>query len=386
VSLLALVWKNTWARRGRVLLTLFGVAVAVAAFGFLRTTVRAYHAGVDAAASDRLVVRNRASLAVRMPIAHGARIAAVPGVTRVAAADWFGGVYKDEKHFFASLAVDAEPFLALFPEYLLDDDERAAFLADPAGAVVGEKLAQLYGWQRGSRVTLRGTMFPGDFAFTVRGVYRPRDPATLPAMFLFHWRYLDEQAPEERKGETLAFFAGVADPARSAEVAHAIDERFRGAEVETLSESEKSFHLTFISMASMVLVLLRGVAAFMLLVVVLVLGGAIGTAVRERTGELAVMKALGFSRRTLVFLVAAEAGLLGLLGGLAGSGLALVATRLFARFMDRNLGAFFPIFALEPRTVAYMIGGALGLAVLAALVPVGRVLGLRVADALRRVD
>jgi putative ABC transport system permease protein len=385
MTLASLAARRALASPARAALTVLGVAVATASFGFLETAVSAYYAGVSASARDRLVTRNAASLAVPLPIAWRERIARVPGVTHVAAADWFGGVYRDEKNYFINLAVDAEPFLALFPEYLLDDDQRRAFLADPAGCVVGDKLARKYGWRPGDRVTLRGTLFPGDWTFTIRGIYRPRDRSTIATQMFFHIRYVDENSAPELRGHALVYFVGVADAARSAETVEAIDATFRGDAVETLTESEKSFQLTFISMAGTVLGVLRAVSGVVLAILALILGSAIATSVRERTAEVAVMRALGFRGDVLALMVAVESAAMGLAGGGLGVAMAALLIRAFALFVDRNLGAFFPIFALDLSTVAAMLGAALGIAIAAALPPALRVARFPVAAALRRV-
>ncbi len=376
--------RSAWRRPARVLGTLAGVAVAVAAFGFLRTAILAYHAGVDASARERLVVRSRASMGQRLPIAPRDKIAQVPGVTRLSAADRFSGTYIDKKNFFLSLAVDPEPFLALFPEYLLSDTERRDFLADRSGCIVGDKLARKYGWTLGTRITLQGNMFPGDWTFTVRGIYRPRDASTMATQFFFHWQLLDERVGPEQHGEALAFFAGVDDPNRAAEIAQAIDARFGESDIATLTESERAFQLTFISMAGMVLDVLRAICALLLVVITLVMAGAIATSVRERTSELAVMRTLGFGRARLAALIAAEGALIAGAGGLLGLAFAELLVRSFSSAMDKSIGYFFPIFVLERTTIFMMLGAALALGLLASLVPAWRTFRINVAQALRR--
>jgi len=377
MNLPTLTLRNAFSARARAILTILGVALASATFGFLRTAVEAYYAGVDSASRDRLVVRNAASLALRLPIADRAKIAAVEGVRHVAAADFFAGIYKEPKNYFANLAVDAEEFLAIYPEYLLSPAERAAWLADPTGCIVGDKLARMFGWQAGDRIVLRGTFFPGDWPMTIRGIYRPRDPTTLPTQLFFHHKYVSER-------ET-GLFAVSADGARSAEIAAAIDARLADGEQPSFTESERGFQLLFISMAGQVLAILRAVAAFMLLVLGLVLANAMASAVRERTAELAVMKAIGFRAGTLALLLACEGALLGALGGALGLGLCQALVRLFAAFMDANLGAFFPIFALRPSTAIELVGGAIAIGLFASLWPAWRAARLGVAAALRRV-
>ncbi len=379
-----LIWANLRRQRMRAALTIVGVAVAVAAFGFLRTALDAYRAGVDAASADRLVVRNRASLALPLPLGMRDKIAALPGVRGVAAADWFGGVYLDERNYFAQLAVDAAPFLQLFPEYLLSEEEKAAWLADPMGAVVGEKLARKYGWRAGDRVALRGTLFPGDWRFTIRGVYRARDASTIATQMFVHERTVRD-SDDDTRGKTLVYFVGLSDAARSAEVAAAIDARFAGSDVETLSESERSFQLTFVSMAGGVMNVLELISGFVLLIVALVLASTIAASVRERTTALAVLKAIGFRSRVVAALVAAESALTGLCGGALGLLLSVGLVRLFRVTIDRELGTFFPIFRLAPSTMAQMVGAGLALGLLASLPPALRALKLSVAASLRRI-
>jgi putative ABC transport system permease protein len=383
MTLLHVIGANLRRAKMRVGLTILGVAVAVAAFGFLRTALDAYLAGVDAAAEDRLVVRNRASLALPLPWAMHDQIARLPGVRKVAAADWFGGVYIDERNYFAQLAVEGDAFFDLFPEFLLSADERTAFKEDRMGAIVGDKLARKYGWKAGDRVTLRGTLFPGDWTFTIRGVYRPRDASTIATQMLVHIETV--RSDEETRGKALVYFVGVSDAARSAEVARAIDARFAGGEVETLSESERSFQLTFVSMAGGVMRVLELISGFVLLVVGLVLASTIASSVRERTTELAVMKALGFRSGVVAALVAAESALTGALGGALGLGLSVLLVHIFRASIDRELGTFFPIFHLSPSTMAAMVAAGLLLGLLAALPPAWRALQLPVAAALRRI-
>lgn len=378
------VVRNALAARARVALTIVGVALAAATFGFLRTAIDAYYAGVDAAARDRLVVRHASSMGLRLPVAYGARIAAVDGVQRVAAVDFFGGIYKEPKYYFANLAVD-DGFLDVYPEYRVAPAERAAYAADPAGCVAGEKLARMFGWHVGDRIVLKGTYFAGDWPLTIRAIYHPRDAATMATQLFFHHRYLDDGVPAEQKDQAGAFVVTVTDSGCAAQIAAAIDARLAGGAAPTLSESERSFQLLFISMAGQLLTVLRAVSGFMLVLLGLALANAMATAVRERTGELAVMKALGFRGRRLAAMIAAEGALIGAAGGALGLGLCALWVRLFASFMDRNLGAFFPIFALRGATMLLLVGGALAIGAAAAGLPAWRASRIAVAHALRRV-
>lgn len=384
MTLAGVVVRNALAARARVALTIIGVAIAAATFGFLRTAIDAYYAGVDAASGDRLVVRHASSMGLRLPAAYGARVANVPSVARVAAVDFFGGVYKEPKYYFANLAVE-DAFFDIYREYVVSPVERAAYLADPSGCVAGEKIARMFGWQVGDRITLKGTYFAGDWPLTIRAIYHPRDRATMATQLFFHHRYLDDNVPDEERHRAGAFVVAVADGASAPALARAIDDTLGSGDAPTLTESERSFQLLFIGMAGQVLTVLRVVAGFMLVLLGLALANAMATAVRERTGELAVMKALGFRGRRLAAMIAAEGALIGLAGGALGLALCSVWVRGFAWFMDHNLGAFFPIFALRATTASTLVLGSVVIGAVASGLPAWRAARIAVAQALRRV-
>jgi putative ABC transport system permease protein len=385
MNLAKLVVRNVSRNRLRTFLTILGVTIAVMAFGFLRTVISAYYQGVEAAAKDRLVTRNLVSLVVPLPIAYHAKIERVPGVTRVATANWFGGIYKEEKNFFAKFAIEAEPFLDLYPEYMLSPDERKAFVADRTGCVVGEKLAQKFGFKIGDIVPIKGDIYYGDWKFTVRGIYRGRDKSTDSTQMFFHWKYLDEALPTDRQGKAGLFFIGISDPQRSPEIARAIDAEFKGSPAETRTESEKAFQQSFISMVSAILGAIQIVSIFVLIIVALILWNTIAMGVRERSSEIAILKALGFSGSSLGGVVVAESAIVGALGGLTGVALALPMIRMFGQFIEANLGSWFPVFELEPKTIVAMLLLSAAMGLLAAVFPAARTAHLSVVAAFRRI-
>lgn len=377
--------RNLLRNKTRTFLTILGVAIAVFAFGFLRTVINAYYIGIEAAANERLVARNQVSFILPLPLAYKDKIARVPGVTRVAAGNWFGGVYKDPKNFFARFAVDSEPFLAMYPEFQLADGQKKAYLEDRTGCVIGSKLAQKFDLKLGDTIPLQGDIFPGQWKFTVRGIYTPRDKATDATQMFFHWKYLDDSVPERRKGQVGFYYVSIADANQSASISKAIDAEFKGSPAETLTESEKAFQMSFLSMVSAVLAALEVISLFVLVVVALILGNTIAMSVRDRSGEVAILKTLGFRGGHLAILITGESMLVGALGGACAVGLALPAIRGVGKVIDENLGGWFPVFQLEPLTIVAMIGLSVGIGFLAALVPAIGVARLGVASAFRRI-
>ncbi|HJZ86765.1 MAG TPA: FtsX-like permease family protein [Polyangia bacterium] len=385
MNLPLLAFRNARRNKTRTLLTVLGVTIAVFAFGFLRTVINAYYLGAEAAAKDRLVVRNLVSLVVPLPISYHQKLERVPGVTKVATANWFGGVYLDPKNFFAQFAIESEPYLDMYPEYLISPEEKQAYLADRSGCLVGEKLAKKFGWKVGQTITLQGTIFSGNWKFTLRGIYKGRDHATDTTQFFFHWKYMDESLTKDRQGQAGLFLVAISDPDRSAEIAKAIDTTFKGSTAETLTESERAFQLSFISMVSAVISALQVVSVFVLVIVALILGNTIAMSVRERGAEVAILKALGFTGGRLAALITGESALIGALGGLCGVALAVPIIHGFGQFIEANLGSFFPVFDLDRPTTLAMLGLSVAVGLLAALLPAARVAQLAVVDAMRRV-
>lgn len=336
----------------RSVLTVAGVAVAILAFGLLRTVVDAWYAGVDASAADRLVTRNAISLIFPMPIAYRERIRSVDGVRRVAAGVWFGAYYQERKNFFANFAVEPEPFLAMYPEFVIPEEQRMDFLADRKAAVVGAGLAEQWGWEVGDTVVLTGTVYPGQWDFTIRAIYKGRDPRVDEFQFFFHWEYLNE-ALEQRfpsqANQVGVFWVQVKDPDRAPRVASAVDAQFANSVAETLTETEKAFQQGFVAMSETILLAIQGVSFIIVAIILVVVANTMAMSVRERTREYAVLKTLGFGAGSIMALVLGESVSLTLAGGALGIGLIFPASAAFAE----AVGQYFPIFVVGTDTLAY---------------------------------
>lgn len=381
---LRLLLKNALRHRLRTLLTLLGLVVAVAAFGFLRTIVDAWYAGVEGSSSTRLVVRSATSLTVPLPLAYAERLRAVDGVTGVSWSNWFGGIYVTERNFFPQFAVDPPSYLALYPEYRLTEAERTAWLRDRQGVVVGRKLAAKHGWQVGDTIPLRGTLYPGTWSFTLRGIYEGADSGTDENQMLMHWAFVNEtaRAKSRRRGDLVGVFvAGIRDPANAAVISRRIDAQFANSLAETLTETEKAFQLGFVAMSEAILVALQAVGFIVIVIIMAVMANTMAMTARERLAEYATLKALGFSPGFVVRLLFGESLLIAAAGGLLGALLTLPLAQAFAGLA----GSLFPVFRVSGTTMALQLAAALGVGAVAAAWPAWRMSRIDIVAGLRHV-
>ncbi|MFN3533163.1 MAG: ABC transporter permease, partial [Candidatus Brocadia sp.] len=244
--IIKLIYKNAFRHKLRTSLTILGITIVILAFSLLRTVVSAWYAGVEASSATRLVTRNSISLVFPLPISYKDKIRQIHGVKFVSYAYWFGGIYIDEKNFFANFAVEPKSFLELYPEYILPPDQKGVFLRDRKAVIAGQKLAAKYHWKCGDTITLKGTIFPGNWEFVLRGIYQGRDKSTDETQFFFHWDYLNESLKKTaplRADQAGFYLIGVNNPDLAEEVAVAIDKTFKNSLAETLTETEKAFQL-----------------------------------------------------------------------------------------------------------------------------------------------
>jgi len=251
MNLIKLLFKNAFRHKLRTYLTILGMTIAILAFGLLRTVVSAWYAGVEASSANRLVTRNAISLIFSLPISYKDKIRQVEGVKQVSYGTWFGGIYIDEKNFFANFAMDMKTYLDLYPEFMVGPEQEAALLRDRRGAVVGRKLAERFGWKPGDVVTLKGTIFPGNWELIIRAIYKGRDKSTDESQLIFHWDYINETLKKTvpRRADQVGFFViGISNPNQAAEASVAVDKLFKNSLAETLTETERAFQMSFVSM------------------------------------------------------------------------------------------------------------------------------------------
>jgi putative ABC transport system permease protein len=379
-----LVARNVFRAKLRSTLTIIGLVIAVLAFGLLQTVVRAWYAGSDAASATRLIARNAISLTFSMPVYYREKIRAVPGVTGVSVSNWFGGVYKEPKNFFAQFAVDAPTYFPMYPEFIFQPDEYAAFLRDRRGAVVGRQLADLYGFKVGDVIPLKSSIYPGDWEFTVRAIYDARDETTITRQMYFHFDYLNEQIKKvfpRRADQAGVFVVSIADSSAAADISRAIDAEFKNSLAETLTETEKAFTLAFVAMIETIVVAIEGVSYVVILIIMAVAANTMAMTARERMSEYATLKALGFSPRTVAFLILAEAMLLAAVGGAIGM---LLTPPVVQVFHAATISVFAKM-PLVPQTFYLQAACALVVGVVAGIVPAVRAGRIRIVDGLRHV-
>lgn len=376
---LPLILRNLLRKKTRTLLTIGSIAVALFLYGLLVTIETSLDAGVSVAGADRLIVRNRISLIMPLPLSYQERIRQIPNVSEAAFANWFGGVYQDQRNFFPQFAIDPETWRRLYPEYGVPEEQWQEFLADREGAVAGRRTADRFGWKVGDRIPIQGTIFEGTWEFNLRAIYdgsRPEDDTT---QFWFHWTYLDERSPM-LDGLVGWYVVQIDDPDNAVTVAETIDERFANSPWETSTETESAFAAGFAKQIGNIRLLILTIGAVVLFTLLLVTGNTMAMAVRERTSELGVLKALGFSDTGVLLLVIVESLVLATIGGAIG----LSLVKLFTLGGDPTRGML-AMFYLSPEKIAVGCAIALTVGLVAGTIPALTAMRLRIVDALRRV-
>ena len=381
---LKLLSRNAFRHPLRTLLTILGITVAILAFGLLQTVVSAWYAGVNSSSSARLISRNAISLIFSLPIAYQERIRRIEGVSAVSYANWFGGVYITEKNFFPNFAIEPKSYLALYPEFVLAPEEKRAFILDRKGCVVGRKLAARFGWKIGDTIPLKGTIFPGTWEFVVRGIYTGAEKSTDENQFFFQWEYLNETLKKtvaRRANQIGVYVIGLKNSQSAAEVSLAVDSAFRNSLAETLTETEKAFQLSFISMTEAIVVAIRIVSFVVIIIIMVVVANTMAMTARERIGEYAIFKAMGFQAHHIAGMVFGESLFITAAGGCLGILLTFPVAEKFGEVM----GNFFPVFQVARSTLYMDLAFCLVVGTVAGIFPTWRAVKIKVADGLRRV-
>jgi len=380
---LHLVWSALFRRKTRTLFTLLSVLAAFLLFGLLNSVRQAFaNAGQSVAGASRMITISKVSFMVNLPLSLEMRLQAVPGVAEVTYANWFGGIYQDPKNFFANEAV-APNFFDVYSELKLPPAQMAAWQATRTGAVVGASLAAKFHWKIGDQIPLQATIFPqkggvNTWTFNLVGIYHianPRERQQENALF-FHWKYFDEAAAFGG-GVAGWYVEKIAQPKDADRIAQAIDAISANSDHETKTQSEDSFQASFVSQFADIGLIVGGIMGAVFFTLVLLTGNTMAQAVRERIPELAILKTIGFSNRSVLALVLAEAVLLLALGGAAGLGLADVAVSL----IRARLGAI-PMLPVGLESWLQGVGLMAVIGLLVGALPARRGMRLRIVDAL----
>jgi putative ABC transport system permease protein len=387
MKLILIALRNLSRNKLRTILTVLGGAVAILTFVALRTVLSSWSAAADYSAKDRIATRHKVSFVINMPKRYIDDIRGVAGVKQATFMNWFGGKNpKDPNQFFASLAVEPDKVLDVMDEMVVPADQKQRWVEDKKGAVVGDVLAKQLGIKPGDRITLQGSIYPGDWEFNIAGIYTATRKSVDRSTFMFHWSYLNDSLPEARKDQIGWITTRVDDPGRGPAVAAAIDRLFDDKDVQTVTMSERAMNLSFMGMLSAILGALDVISLIILLIMMMLVGNTIAMAVRERTREYGVLRALGFRPSHIRTFIMGEAIVLGILVGGVGLALSFPIVELgIGRFLEENMGAWFPYFRISSGTAGLAVGLSVALAAIAATIPARRASRLAVTDALRRV-
>ena len=377
-----LIWRSLWRRKIRTVFTVLSIFIAFLLFGLLMTIRAAFSIGVDLAGLDRLMVIHKISIIMPLPSSYQRQLQTVPGVEIVTHNSWFGGIYQDPANFFAQIALEPEPYFAMYPEFHLPPEQMKAWLADRQGAVAGRDLADRFGWKVGDRIPIQGTIYRtkgGSTAweFNLVGIY-DAGPGVDTTNFFFRYDYLDE-ARQIGEGSVGWYVVKINDASRSRELATTFDEMFANSSAETKTTTEKGFVDGFAKQIGDIGTMMIAILSAVLFTILLVVGNTMAQAVRERTSELAVLKTLGFSDLRVLFLVLAESFIIAIVGG----GLGLGAAWLFVQSGDPT-GGLLPSFFLPPRDLTTGVALMLLVGLLAGLLPSIGAMRIRITDALRK--
>ena len=374
-----IILANLFRKKVRLLLTIGSFAVALFLFAFLGV-VRDAFSRTDLASADRLVIINRTSIINPIPLSYRDKILRIPGVKAVTHNNWFGGTYIDEKNFFPQFVIDPENQRKVVPELIVPDEQWTAFLKDREGAIVGARTMERFHWKIGDRIPIKTTMW-GSWEFNIDGVYHGKRPGDDETQFWFQWDYFEERVPQTFKGQIGWYVVKVDNPDDAPRIAKAIDAEFANSPNETKTETESAFAAGWVKQFGNIKFLIVTIGAVVFFTLLLVTGNTMAISVRERTGELAVLKAIGFSDRKVLAFVLGESLAIAVVGGLLGLGLALVAVPL----LSRALTGLVPVLFLSPTILLFGFVAALFVGFISGFLPGLGAMRMRVVNALRRV-
>jgi len=386
VKVLKLVYKNLLRHKLRTFLTILGLAFAVFAFGFLRTIVTAWYAGVEASSSSRLITRDAVSFVYPLPLAYKDQIEKIPGVKSVSYAYWFQGTYKDNtfENFFPRYAIDAENFLEMYPEFVIPPDQLASFKKERNACIVGKKIFDKFGWKLGDVIPIEGDIFPGKWEFVIRGVYTGRDRTTDETQMFLQWDYLEEslkQTSPYRAGQVGWYAVQISNPNDASNVSESIDALFANSSAKTKTETEKAFQQGFVSLSGAILTSLEVISYVIIGIILLVLANTIIMSARERIREYAVLKTLGFNAGHIVGLVAGESLIIAMIGGCLG----IAFTFPMAAAVAAGFPTMFPTFNVGASTILLALAFSFLVGILASIFPAVRSARIKIVEGLRQV-
>ena len=378
-----LILANLFRKKARLVLTIGSFAVALFLFALLGVVSEAFGRGADIVSANRLVTINRTSIINTIPLSYRDEILRIPGVSYITHDNWFGGVYQDPKNFFPQFVIDPENQRQVFPELIVPDNQWNIFLKDRQGAIVGKATMDRFGWKVGDRIPIKTTLYGlGDktFEFNIDGVYNGAKPEDDTTQFWLQWEYFKESIPDRVKGQVGWYTIRIANPDDAPRIAKAIDNAYLNSPYETKTETESAFAQGWVKQFGNIKFLIVSIGTVVFFTLLLVTGNTMAISVRERTNELGVLKAIGFSDRTVLGFILGESMVIAL-AGCVGLLLALVAIPALSRAMAGLL----PPLLVTAKTLANGVLAALAVGFASGILPAYGAMRMRVVNALRRV-
>jgi putative ABC transport system permease protein len=378
-----LILANLSRKKLRTILTVGSFAVALFLFAFLAVVKGAFSRGADIAGADRVVIINRISIIQPLPLSYRDQILRIPGVQSVTHYNWFGGVYQEEKNFFPQFVIDPENQRKVMGELQVPEDQWQNFLKDREGAVVGARTAERFHWKLGDRVPIKNISYgaTGTWEFNIDGIYHSEHAGGDETQFWFQWDYFEERVPQAFKGNVGWYMLRLDKPDDAVPVARTIDDMFANSSYETKTETESAFAAGWVKQFGNIEFLILSIGSVVFFTLLLITGNTMAISVRERIGELAVLKAIGFSDFSILFFVLAESLIIALFGGLLGLGLALLAVPA----LGNALNGLLPALVLSPAILSSGLAIAVLVGVVGGILPGIGAMRMRVVTALRRV-
>ncbi len=377
-----LVWKNALRNKRRSVLTILSLAASLFLLTTLRTVMLELQYAPSGPSSElRVITRHAVSLTNTLPVSYGNQIRAVPGVRDAMPFDWFGGIYIDERNFFAQFAVDQDKQFIINPELVMPDEQKQEFQKVRNTAMAGDQLFKRYGWKLGDRITLKGTIYPVDLELILAGRFTCPTNQPVEQNLFFHWDYLDELVGRPGNAGTFAIMANTKDDVPK--VIAAVDGMYRNSPAPTKTETEKAFQLSFGNMMGNVQFLVTSISTVVVFTILLVTAATMSMSIRERTGEFGILKSLGFSRGLIVGLLVCESMMIALVSWLLGC----VGGRYVLALADLQAmtGGFLPILRVRMESLILGLILAMIVGLLAAGVPAWRASRLSIAEAMRHI-
>jgi putative ABC transport system permease protein len=380
-----LILRNATRHKLRTLLTIAGLALAVVAFQVIQTTLQTWNAQLEASSPRRLITRHAVSFTFSLPVAYYDKITRVPGVSKVGYANWFGGIYNnDPKNFFAQFPMGPENILELYPELIIPAEQKDQFLNDKSACVCGQKLVDRFGWKIGDVIRLTSQIYPGQWDFVLRAIYKGRDPAVDENGMYFHWDYFDDKVraiSETWAGNVGWYIVEINDPKDAAQISASIDDIFKNSPQQTLTETEKAFSAGFIAGFDTIIAGMKIISFLIIGVILLVLANTMIMGARERVNEFALLKTLGFRPFHIFGLLFGESLAIAVAGGIVG----VLLSYMVIGFMAKAMAAFFSSMFIAKKTIILSLLLAMLVGLLASLLPIYRTIRTSIVDGLRNV-